>query len=292
MKDYLLVLLSVALLAFTFILSKVYQRRSGSDTGSAAVYNMVSAICSIIILFSMNGFIPEFTPYSLINAILRSGCGFLYSLIGFKILERGSMAIYMLFLMSGGMAVPAVYGWLFLGEDATPLRVVGIIVIMISIALSNSGIKKPDKRLLIMCCAVFLLNGGVSTFSKIHQANTTYEIVGTSSYALMGSLASLTMSTTAKLGETIKNAKKSIHKPSVKLSSILIIILSSIIGTASSLLQLEGAKNLDASVLYPMITGGTIALTGIFARVFFGEKPSRSEWIGIGLCIVGTCMFL
>ena len=292
MKDYLLVLLSVALLAVTFILSKVYQRRAGADTGSAAVYNLISAICSIIILLTMNGFVPELTPYSLINAVLRSGCGFLYSLIGFKILERGNMALYMLFLMSGGMAVPAVYGWLFLGEEATPLRIVGIIVIMVSIALSNSGIKKPDKKLLLMCCAVFILNGGVSTFSKLHQANETYAIVGTSSYALMGCVASLVMSASTKLTTSIKNAKKSIHKPSIKLTSILIIVLSSIIGTVSSLLQLEGAKDLPASVLYPMITGGTIAMTGIFARIFFGEKPSRTEWIGIGLCILGTCMFL
>jgi multidrug transporter EmrE-like cation transporter len=73
---------------------------------------------------------------------------------------------------------------------------------------------------------------------------------------------------------------------------ILIILLSTVISNASYFLQLEGAKGLPASVLYPMITGGSVVLSGIFALVFFGEKLSKREWISIALCLAGTCMFL
>ena len=73
---------------------------------------------------------------------------------------------------------------------------------------------------------------------------------------------------------------------------LLLVIIYSAIGGISSYLQLVGAKNLPSSVLYPMITGGTVVLSGIFALICFGEKPSRREWIGMGLCLVGTCFFL
>ena len=73
---------------------------------------------------------------------------------------------------------------------------------------------------------------------------------------------------------------------------LLIVLLYSITGGASSVLQLVSAKNLPASVLYPMITGGTTVLSGLFALIFFKEKPTKNEWIGMGLCFVGTCLFL
>jgi drug/metabolite transporter (DMT)-like permease len=41
-----------------------------------------------------------------------------------------------------------------------------------------------------------------------------------------------------------------------------------------------------------MITGGSIVFTSLFACIFFGERPTRSEWVGIALCFAGTLLFL
>ena len=90
----------------------------------------------------------------------------------------------------------------------------------------------------------------------------------------------------------VKNQTQSELCVHLRLRTLMLVPLYSAIGTVSSLLQLEGAKNLPASVLYPMITGGTIVLTGLFALLFFGEKLSKRGWIGIGLCLLGTCLFL
>lgn len=296
MKDYLLVLLSVVLLAASFMLQKLYQKKTVSDPRNGVKFSLCSAVISLLLLFFTGGMQLQFSWYSIGNAALRALAGFLYTLLGFRILKRGNVALYMLFLMSGGMLVPCVWGWLFLGEAVTPLRAAGVVVILASIVLSNSGLKRPDTRLLLLCVAVFFLNGAVSVLSKLHQANTTYPVADTNSYAIYGTLASLLMSSGTQVVSTVRERKKEAVKPpagvGIRLLPLLLVLLYSAVGTASSVLQLEGARNLPASVLYPMITGGSIALSGVFARICFKEKLSLREWAGIVLCLGGTCLFL
>ncbi len=292
MWDYAKVLLSVVLLAICFIVQKIYQKGSTSSNESGVLFSIVSACCSVVVLVLLNGFSLGITWYSLINAGVKAMCGLLYSILGFQIMREGKVAFYMLFLMSGGMLVPAIWGWLFLSEPVKLLHVIGVVVIVISIVLSNSGTSHPTTKTLLKCCAVFLLNGFVSVFSKLHQINTSYNAVGTTEYAMLGTLASLLMSMALLSALVVKNKNGKELCTCLRPRTLLLIPLYSAIGTVSSLLQLDGAKNLPASVLYPMITGGTIVLTGLFALLFFGERLSRRGWIGIVLCLVGTCLFL
>ena len=116
MWDYIMVLLAVVLLAIGFIVQKIYQKGSKSSNESSIMFSIISAACSVVVLILLNGFSFDFTWYSVINAGLRALCGLLYTILGFQIMREGKVAFYMLFLMSGGMLVPAVWGWLFLDE--------------------------------------------------------------------------------------------------------------------------------------------------------------------------------
>ncbi len=297
--DYLLILLSVLLLAIGFILQKLYQKGSEQSTVGGVDFSILSACFSLILLLAMSGFSPEFSWYSAINSLLRAACGLAYTVIGFWIMKHGHVAYYMLFLMSGGMVLPTVWGWLFLHEEILPLRVLGVLLILLSIALSNKSQEKPDWKMLLACASVFILNGFVSVFSKLHQVNEVYPIVSTESYALYGTVASLLMSLILRVFLARNAPKRQSNAPATTkrgklaiLVPILIVAAYSVLGSLSSLLQLWGAAKLPASLLYPMITGGSIVFTGLFAGIFFKEKLSRSEWVGIVLCCVGTLLFL
>lgn len=292
MLNYLFVLLSVVLLALGFIIQKCYQRDSESTTEGSVSFSIVSAACSIIWLVLLNGFSFDLTWFSVINSVLRALCGLLYTILGFGIMKEGKVALYMLFLMSGGMLVPCVWGWIFLNEEVTPSHVIGVVVILLSILLSNSGAQRPTRKVLLKCAAVFVLNGLVSVFSKLHQVNTTCDAVGTTAYAMLGTVSSLLMSMALLIALQVKRKGSGSFQRYFNLRSLLLLPLYSVVGTVSSLLQLEGAKNLPASVLYPMITGGSIVLSGLFALLFFDEKLSKRGWAGIILCLGGTCLFL
>ena len=299
MKDYVLLLLSVVLLALGFVIQKLYQKITDTSLMSASLFQTFTALFSFIYFFLLNGCAIEFSLFSFLNALLKSACGFAYSMLGYKIIAKGNLPLYMLFLMSGGMVVPAIYGWIFLSEPLTLLRVLGVIVIVIAVVLTNSDIKKISISMLIMCLCVFFLNGLVSTFSKLHQIGAELGAVDTNDYILLGIISSVTMSTASGMIFRRKGKKSDEQKNEREKKSFLsygiplvIILLYSVVGGISSYLQLEGAKNLPASVLYPIITGGGIILTGIFGRIFFGEQPSKRQWISILICFVGTFMFL
>lgn len=292
MKDYLLVILSVVLLAIGFILQKIYQNKTDTSGGSGVDFSIMSAICSIVILIVSSGFSISFTWYSVINSILKSFCGLAYTVIGFKILKEGKVAFYTLFLMSGGMLVPSVWGWLFLGEEPKLLHIIGVIVILAAIILNNFGKERPRFNILMMCIAVFILNGFVSVLAKLHQSNANFKVVPTADYTLLSVVATLIMSSGLKGVLMLNKTNKEKHRKKLNLWPLAIVVIYSMVGLVSSILQLEGAKNLPASMLYPMLTGGTIALTGLFALIFFGEKLSKRNWIAVLLCVLGTCLFV
>ena len=74
--------------------------------------------------------------------------------------------------------------------------------------------------------------------------------------------------------------------------AILMSSITDIISGISYLLQLTGAAQLPATVLYPMVTGGSIIFSALSGRVFFREKLSVYQLVSIGLCLVGTLLFL
>ena len=287
-----MVILAVALLALGFVMQKLYQNRTDDTTEGGVNFSIISGFFSIIILILTSGFSVSFTWYSAINAILKSACCLAYTIIGFRIMKEGSVAIYMLFLMSGGMLVPSVWGWIFLDEEPRLMHILGLAVILVSIIINNIGKEKLSAKLIVMCCSVFVLNGFVSVFSKLHQVNTAYEMVSTVEYAMLSAIASLVMSLALKTVLLFKRSGDTRQKLKISLLPMVIVLAYSILGTVSSILQLEGAKNLPASMLYPMITGGSVALTGVFALIFFKEKLSIRGWISVALCCAGTCLFI
>ncbi len=301
MTDYLLAFGSVLLLALNFIIQKLYQKSTDSTTKSSSIFSVLSSVFSIVYLIVMNGFAFKITAYSVINATLKAICGLAYTIIGFKIMREGSVAYYMMFLMTGGMLLPAIYGWLFLSESIKLLHLLGVFIIIFAIVLSNLGESRPKPKVILMCSGVFLLNGCVSILSKLHQTCTEYNAVSTTGYAIIGTVASLITS----LGLLIfacareKNNRKNIENVNncsqnsrFNYKALLLVAVYGIIGVFSSLMQLESAKNLPASMLYPIITGGTVGLTGLFAALFFKEKLSKRGLFGVILCIVGTVLFI
>ena len=61
-----------------------------------------------------------------------------YYLIGIKVLSLGSLAIYSMFMMLGGMLVPFFYGITFLHETISVGKVIGTVLLTVFIVLSFS----------------------------------------------------------------------------------------------------------------------------------------------------------
>ena len=286
--DYILVLIATVLLAFEFAFSRKYQTMEGTAMAAGLRFNMLTGLFTTVIFFGLSGFRLEFSWFSLWVALAAALCGTVYNVISFRILKAGGMALYSMFLMLGGMLLPYVYGVLFLDEALTPLRILGVAVICVAVVFSSRTKCRVPGWVYLCCAAVFLLNGGVSIFSKLHQIDTAHSPVSTAAFVMYGGMGRFLFCSVALLF-----MGKRAEKPASSPGKILAVAAgAAAISGISYLLQLTGAKTLPATVLYPMVTGGSIIFSALSGRVFFKEKLSVWQLVSIALCFIGTLLFL
>ena len=152
--------------------------------------------------------------------------------------------------------------------------------------------KRVDAKTLVLCVLVFLLNGFVSVVSKQHQINPV--AVSSNDFVTLTGIIKFIACGIALI-PVAKRSKKSVaakRTEGKKGYIFMLILLSAVINGVSYLLQLIGAKNVDATVLYPFITGGTVVFTILVDWICFKNKPSSKIITGAVLCLLGTCLFL
>lgn len=286
--NYVLVLIATVLLAFEFAFSRKYQTMEGTAAAAGLRFNLLTGLFTALIFFCLSGFKLEFSAFSIVVVALAALCGTAYNVISFGILKAGGMALYSMFLMMGGMLLPYFYGVLFLEEALTPLRIIGVVIIGAAVVLSCKAKYQFPKRVYLLCIAVFVLGGLVSIFSKIHQINVTNNPISTTAFVMYGGVGRFLFSGTA-----LVVSGKHRQKPASSPWKILAVAAgAAAISGLSYMLQLTGARELPATVLYPMVTGGSIIFSALSGRVFFKEKISRLQLLSVALCFVGTLLFL
>ena len=291
--QYIQLIIAVVLLAAVFGANKGYQTVCGTSPKKALGFNCLLGLFTFVIFLGINGFRISFTPFSfalsaIMNVILVS-----YSLIGFKLLESGTMALYTVFLMSGGMILPYIYGVIYLKEPFGILRFVALVLILFGVILSNGSGGKPSKKQFFMCIAVFILNGFVSIISMMHQIETVHSTVTAAEYVMLGGIFKFVFC--GILFFSVKDKpeeKKTSDKKNIVLKAVSLIALAAVCDGVSYLLQLYGASNLPATVLYPFITGGGIVFSTVLGALVFGEKLTKRTVLSVAFCFCGTLMFL
>ena len=288
MINYILVLIATVLLAFEFAFSRKYQTMEGTAMAAGLRFNLLTGLFTTIIFFGLCGFQVEFSLFSLLVAAGAALCGTTYNVISFRILKSGGMALYSMFLMMGGMLLPYIFGVIFLDEALTIWRILGLVIIAAAVVLSSRAKYRFGGKVYLWCILVFLLNGGVSILSKLHQIDTSHGPISTSAFVMYGGLFRCVFCSAALLC-----MGKKVEKPASRPLHILGIAAgAAAISGISYLLQLTGAATLPATVLYPMVTGGSIIFSALSGLVFFKEKLSRIQILSIALCFAGTLLFL
>ncbi len=285
--NYVFVIFATVLLAFDFALQKKYQTFEGVDLIAGLKFNAVSGMLTAVIFFALSGFKIEFSLFSVVLALLMSLFCMIYIILGFKILKSNGMAVYSLFLMSGGMLLPYLFGVLFLDEPLSVLRIIGVLLILFAVILSNKTKLKLKISFFLLCLSVFILNGFVSIISKCHQINTAFAPVSSTAFVMYSGIAKFLFGS-ATLMFCQNKSKRSFSSK----NTFFIMIGSALIGGVSYMLQLIGAKELPATVLYPIVTGGSIIFSALSGKVFFKEKLSFYQLASIALCFIGTLLFL
>lgn len=292
MQSYIFILIADILLAGNFAFQKLYSKKQSESVSSGILFNILTGFFGCIIFFIYTKFKIEFSSFSLLCAFLQTLTVISYTFISFKILKHGNLALYTLFLMTGGMTLPYIFGLIFLNENFSAMQLSGLVFIISGIIFSNAGVKKISEKQIILCVFVFILNGITSIISKIHQINISYNPINSESFTFWTSLFKMIICIPLYFIYISKNKKKDEKSFKISFSAIISSLFAAAAGCISYRFQLLGAVSIPATVLYPLITGGSIILTSLTGMICFREKITKNQIIAIGLCIIGTCLFI
>lgn len=288
MTGYLMLILSTVVMAVDFCLDKQYQRIAGTSMRTGLRYNIIWGALVTVIFFVINGCKLNITKFSLIMAVAFALCIVIYKIIGLTILKSGGISLYTMFLMTGGMIVPYVYGLISLGESFEILPFIGLITVLTAVVMAYYGTVKFSKTLLVLCIIVFVVNGLTSVITKVHQTETVMPAVSSMELLILTSLSRSILSAIAyPFAVKSDNAKTPFPR-----SCITVIIVSALICGVSNMINFTYAKTIPATVIYPIITGGTILFSILGDRLIFKEKLTKKMTIGVVLCIIGLIMFI
>ena len=294
--EYFFIIFATVLFSVQFLFTKKYQLCVGSGNAASFFHKGVAPISFAIILtiysfITIPGFKLEVTWFTLLLSLFSLGVSLTLSVISLKVLAKGSIANYGLYLLSGGMIVPVVFGF-FIGDNFGWWKILSILCILGAILVKFNFKEKLDLKSYLFLVGLFVLNGLSGVISTIHSQDVfglglsvtpqSFSIVN----LLLGSVVGFILFAIT----AIKNRKEMQIKPFLK--AIPWSVAEGICNGLGNFLLLIALLKVDASMQYPIVTGGCIFLSAILPFIIYKEKMSVKGWISVALAVVGSIIII
>ena len=324
---YLFILTSTVLFSVQFAFTKKYQTAAGTGMRAAFFFNAVSPLVFALLLLLLDGCKWEITSFSVLMSFLWAVISNAITYFSIKALSLGSVSNYSLFLLGGGMVLPAVYGVVW-GQDAFgAYKVIGIFLILSAVCIKINRKEKADKTAFLCFFVLFVLNGLISILASIYQSDLPFFKPSETQFAIQRAFMTVAVGTLAfsflnvrkvrtihnaqtiqalqttqaaqkvcpaqtvyiMQGEKTEKDKKICGKQYIKAAPWA--VAGGLANGAANLLLLYSLLTLEPSLQYPIVTGGSILLSTVIG-IYFKEKPDLRTWISVGLALLGTIVMV
>lgn len=295
--DYLFLIIAAMLYSLMFLTNRKYQRSNGTGLGKALTFSMYTSAFALVVFLTLtligklsgwsvlSGFRLEFSAFSLLMATLASFVTIGYSIFSIKALGAVNLSLYSIFAMLGGMLLPSLYGLVFSDEELTWGKISCYALIVVALMLTFEKGKKSDKKSIVYCFGVFVLNGLSGVVTSIHrEPQFAHMAVSSEDFTMTNRAISVVLCLLAFL---------LIYKkfPRIKLRDIGNVSGNAVCGGMGNLLQLIALVSLPSSVLFPIITGGTMLFSMIVSFII-KEKPSLKTVIASVIAAASTVLMM
>ena len=246
-------------------------------------YGKITSSGMFLFFLVASGFKLSFTsaliPYVILFA-LGYGSAVLFSLLAIKC---GPLAITAL-ISSFSLIVPTVYGIAVFGETVKTWFYVGCALLVACLVLVNlkrgEGGVTITLKWVIFVVLSFVGNGLCSTVQAVQQKDFPDQ------YKSEFMIASLLMVSVVFIAFAIFRERDNVGQ-TLKKGGILMVICGLANGMSNQcVMKLVGL--MDTSLMYPLISAGSIILTSVISRVAYGERLSRSQQIGLALGVASV----
>ena len=266
------------------VLRKVYDEKYKVGALTFTAVNAIFAFLFFFIeckcvIFTNN----QIIPYAVLFAILYALAS-ITTMLAIKTTAPSSLTSL---IISYSLIIPTLYGLIALSEPITVYLVIGIILLLISLAFINVESKKEDKKItfkwLIFALVAFLTNGFCTAVSKQVVLDLGGDII--SEFLAVSLLIVVSITTIVALIVENKQFPKNFK------NSLLYACGSGVGNGVANRFTMLLAVTIPASIMFPIISAGGIILTTCISLFFLKEKLSIWQIIGFILGI-GALVFL
>ena len=286
---YFLLIVTVFLSMSQSIFKKEFTKRCSSGIFSFTALACLSALP--VFLLTLDGFVLS---WRLIAYSLGFSVAYLLaSVLGTLALRYGSFATTTL-IFSYSTLIPTVYGIVALGEVPTTMMYIGFVLLVFSLFLTNyQKDKKAQETTLakerrhsdtflwfVFLLLSFLGNGMCSTVQKIASADPLLGEGQTAAFMVVAlTVNTVVMAIVSLVAEKPKVIKQALSR------TWLIAVLSGLLNGLLNFLVIYLNGRLPASVLFPVISGGGVVLTFLYAIAVYRERFKLWQTVGFVLGI-------
>ena len=282
MINSLFLVLTVCTLSLQHICKKIY---SGKLDGKAVMLFSTFSSLAAALFFIFQIKIPfamdvKVLPYSLLFG-LGYGSAVIFSVLA---IACGSLSLTAL-ISSYSLIIPTLYGLIFKGDEISLFLIVGILLLMVSLFLINFVNEKKSSckitlKWIMFVALSFIGNGLCSTVQNVQIADFGGEFKNEfMTVALLFVVVALFIVSLFTERDCISVAVKKGSLP---------IIICGLANGACNLLVMILASRLPASVMYPLVSAGSIILTYFISRFFYKEKLSTMQNTGFLLGVLSV----
>ena len=214
--------------------------------------------------------------YGLVGGVLYLGAFLLFQ----ENVKKNGVTLSSAF-MKLGVTVPTVLGFILFREPVSAIRIGGIALTLIAIAmLSGRGDSSRDAARpgLGMLVALLLLGGMADGLSKFYAAYGNPDLEGHFLLFVFG--FALVLCAVVCLVQHQKPTRR----------DMLFGLLIGIPNYFSSRFLLLALNDIPASTAYPVFSCGTILLSALAGRALFSERPGARQYVSLALILAALIL--
>ncbi|MBE6634889.1 MAG: hypothetical protein E7617_01635 [Ruminococcaceae bacterium] len=269
------ILLIVAIVGVTVqnVTRKSYNR---SSRGGTFTFSAASILFALLIFLITSGGRLRFTGAILPYSLVFSAAYCTAIVFAFLAIKHGSLSLSSL-IIQYSLILPTVFGFILWDEAIKPGGIVGIILLLISLAMINKEEKSEKKsitpRWIIFVLLAFFGNGACSTVQKAQQLSSSAEYKN--EFMILALLISLAVMTMMALITERKELSYNLK------SGVLSYSICGLANGGVNLLVLLLSARMAASVMFPIISAGGIVAAYAVSTLVYKEKMSRTQTAGL-----------
>lgn len=281
--QYILLAVTATALMFQNVFKQEFDRR----TKNGAMF-----FSGLISLFAMLFFLAVNRDWAYDNGTLPYSAGFALSylcatLFAVLAIRNGSLAKTAL-ILSYSLLIPTLYGILFLGEPISVTMGIGSPCLVLSLFLINyekeTDARKVTWRWVFSVTMAFIGNGMCSVIQKAEQ------IAHPQGGANLFMIVALAISAVLLLGIPILVPRERRNIPVVLASGWWLALLCGGANGLVNLLVLYLNGRMSASILFPLISGGSMVLILLWSLLVRKERFSARQTVGFLLGILSIVL--